>query len=197
MMQITNQEALLIKTIFLCSILLVSASAYIFITTPQESRFFQAWIIGPNGLIPEPVLMVSPSQTHSMSLGVQNTMGDIEYCNLTTKFQSMPLANSSLTNVSTSSIDLTNFRFLILGNEIWTRNVNFRVDSTVVDNTIIVRGIELDNSYFTTNLTSIFDSVRNGFFWQFRFELWAFNTSSNDFYFTNTLVSSPLLNITR
>ena len=59
-----------------------------------------------------------------------------------------------------------------------------------------IMGIEIDNSRFTINLTSLFDYTRMGFFSQFRFELWAFDNSLNNFYFTNIWVSSPFLNMT-
>jgi hypothetical protein len=160
--------------------------------TPQEKGFFQVWITDSNGSVLGPVLPVSSNQSYLITLGVQNTMGYIEYCRLSTRFQSAPLAN-----VSTSSEKLKDFQFFLLDNETWTKNISFMVDSTTEDGMIRIHGIGLDDSYFTANLTSTFDSSQNGFFWQFRFELWAFNASSNGFYFTNTWASSAFLNITQ
>ena len=188
----TDQEIRLIETIFVCSILLVSAFVYILMSTTPKKSFFQLWVTDSNGLVLRPVLPVSSNQSYLMTLGVQNTMGCIEYCRLTTKFQSAPLLN-----VSAASAELGNFRFFLLDNETWTKTFSFIVNSTTEGDMIRIHGIGLDDSYFSINLTSTFDFNQNGFFWQFRFELWAFNTSSNNFDFTNTWASSPFLNITR
>jgi len=189
---VADQEMLLAQTIFVCSIILISSFVYIFMSTPQKQSFFQVWVIGPNGAILEPVLAISSNQSYLISVGVQNTMRHIEYCRLTTKFQSAPLSN-----VSTTSVELEDFRFFLLDNETWARNISFEIDSTAEDAMIRIHGIKLDGSYFMFNLTSAFDSDLNGFFWQFRFDLWAFNTSSFDFYSTNIWASSPFLNMTQ
>jgi len=192
----THQEMRLLKTIFVCSIVLVSAFIYMFAFTPQKKSLFHAWILGPDGSILGPVLAIASNQSYSITLGVQNSMGYVEYCKLKVKFRNVQFDNRPSVDVSMPSLEVTNFQFFLLDNETWTKDVRFRVESTTEGSILRIRGIEIDNSYFTSNLTSSFDSNRNGFFWQFRFELWAFNTSSNDFYFTNTWVSSPLLNIT-
>jgi len=128
-----------------------------------------------------------------MSLGVQNMMGRLEYCKLSVKFRSVSPTVSSI-DVSNQSVYVSNFQFFLLNNEKWAKDLVFKVDSIFEDNSFKIRGIEIDGSYVAMNI-SISDYVGNVFFGQFRFELWAFNPSSNDFSFTNVWVSSPLLNL--
>jgi hypothetical protein len=182
----------LVETIFVCSVVLVSAFVYAFVSTSSTKSFFQVWTTDSYGFIPKPVLQLVPDQNYVVVVGVQNTVGYIEYCTLKTIIQSAPLLN-----VSTSSAELSSYRFFLLDNETWENAVSFRIDAITENALVRVYGVQLNNSYFTVNLTSTFDPAMNGCFWQFRFELWAFNTSANDFYFTNTWASSPFLNMTR
>ena len=194
----SHGEKRLLLTIFVCTIILISAFIYVFVSSPEKKNFFQAWILGSDDSILGSVLTVASNQSYMLNLGVQNTRGYEEQCKLAVKFRNMPpLDNSTSGNASTtSSLELTEFQFFLLDNETWTKNMTFKVDYVAEGDMLNILGIEIDNSRHIVNLTSTFDYTRMGFFSQFRFELWAFNASLNDFYFTNIWVSSPFLNMT-
>lgn len=191
----------LVATIVICSTLLIASCVYIIISTstPQKKGFFQAWILGPDGVILDPVLNVSSNQYYGLLLGVQNSMGTNESCKLTTEFRSVPYSDNatSANAMEIASVQLREQQFFLLDNQTWATTITFRINGTIENNLFRVQEIELDGTQFQINLTSSYDAKRNGYFWQFRFELWALNNTSNDYYFTNVWVSSPFLNMTQ
>lgn len=196
----TNKvEMRLLATIVICSTLLISSCVYIFMSTPQKNEIFQAWILGTDGIILGPVLNVSSNQNYELVLGVQNSMGTNESCKVTTEFRSVPHSDNSTSANATAiaSVQLREQQFFLTDNQTWATTINFRINGEIEDNLFRVQEIELDGTKFQINLTSSFDAKRVGYFWQFRFELWALNNTSNDYYFTNVWVSSPFLNMTQ
>ena len=189
----THEEMRLIKIVFVCAILLTSAFVYLLVSTPQKKDLFEVWITNSQGSIMEPALIISSNQSFSMSLGVQNMMGRLEYCKLSVKFRSVSPTVSSI-DVSNQSAYVSSFQFFLLDNEKWAKDFVFKVDGVFENNALKIRGVEIDGSYVEMNITS-FDYAGNVFFGQLKFELWAFNSSSNDFSFTSVWVSSPLLNL--
>ncbi len=182
----SKEEIRLVLVIVVCSTILIASGIYFSISPSQKTGFFQISLTSPNGTILPPELNVNSDQNNVLTIAVQNSMGKTQTCRLDTELIILNSSGSSL-----NSIMLENNTLILNNTATWTKTFTYQINNNIKNNTTI-KEIFFDN--YTTNISE--NQYNQSLLFQFRFDLWVFNNSINNYTFTNTWVSSPFLNAT-
>lgn len=180
---LNKEEIRLASIIAICSTILLASCIYIYIFTPQKTAMFQLSLTSPDGAILPPELNATSGQSNALSIAVQNSMGDTQLCRLNTELLILNSSGNSL-----NSIVLNNYTFYLNNTDTWTKTFAYQVNIGFKNNPLITE-IIFDNSPIQVSANQYNQSL----LFQFRFDLWTYETSINNYTFTNTWVSSPFL----
>lgn len=141
---------------------------------------------------------VAVNQSYMFYLGTQNKMGKEEQCRLLVKLRNMTQPIPVTSNQTSSGLPtLLTYNFSLRNDEKWETAFNFTLFGSKVDNSLLINEIKIDNFAVSPVLHIDWNTEDNGFYFQFLYELWLLNQTSNSFYFSGVWVSSPLLNATQ
>jgi hypothetical protein len=178
-----KEEIRLASAITICSTILLASCIYIYIFTPQKTAFFQLSLTSPDGAILPPELNVTSGQSNALSIAVQNSMGNIQLCKLNIEFLILNFSGNSL-----DSIALNNHTFSLNNTDTWTQTFTYQFNNSFKNNQLTAE-IVFDNSPIEISANQYNQSL----LFQFRFDLWSYDNSVNNYVFTNTWVSSPFI----
>ncbi len=181
---LNKEEIRLAAVIAICSTILLASCIYIYSITPQKTAFFQLSLTSPDGAILPAELNVTSGQNNDLSITVQNSMGNTQLCTLNVE---LLVLNSSFNSLN--SMALSNYTFYISSNGIWAKNFTYQINNNLNNNQTLQILFNNDQVQVSQN------QYNQNLLFQFRFDLWAFNTSNNTYVFTNTWVSSPFLTV--
>lgn len=154
-----------------------------------SENFSEIWLLTPDNLTNFP-FAVNAGQQYTVVLGVGNHMHNSEdyavFVKLSNDSQNLPNTEFS----APSSLDaLSEFSFSINNNEVWNETVIFSFeDFFIQDNFLTVQNISINNITFPGNFTTSLNSEKNGFDFNLFFELWRYNSTTEQFEFDNRYV---------
>jgi len=180
--------------IFSCIILgfiILSPSLFTFFSLPEGERFSELWLLGSNQLIESGVIEISEKESSSIYLGVFNHMRDLEFYKIHVKFrnqfESLP---DSVTGLPSPLEPVFEYYFFLSNNETWEEEFRFSFEEFLSeDNILRLSSISINEKNMELDKTVIWDEENQGFYCQFFFELWIYDSAISDFQFHNRYVS--------
>ncbi len=181
-------------------ILLIAAPALsLNVGSPNEDEHFsEFWIFGSNHLAEDYPFIVRVNESYNVFIGVGNHLGAssdyLVYVKFRNKTQSLP---SAISNEPSLLPPLYELNASVDDSRSWESQVTFRILEVMNDNDSMRIGrISINDAVFVVNASALWDSEYNGFYYQLFFELWRYDTNSQNFQFQDRSVGI-WLNITR
>lgn len=188
-MHVEEYRTLFIVGSLILMLVAVAPTLSLFIRIPSGSeRFSELWLLGPLHTAENYPFNVSVNEEYSFFVGVGNHLGSSSYYVVYVKFrnQTQQLPNSTTSEPSSLS-PFYEFRFVLTDGEVWEAPLTFAIENVLLQqNFSIVQNISINDIAFPVNSTSIWDSDRNGFYYQMFFELWLYN--GKEFQYHNRFV---------
>jgi uncharacterized membrane protein len=130
-------------------------------------------------------------ESYTVYLGIGNHMGSSSYYAVYIKLrnQTQPLPNATASTPSSLPV-LREIRAFVQDNEAWEKLVTFSVTNASRSETLsAVNRLVINNQGVWTNSSAVWDSERDGFYYQLFFELWIYNTASKNLRFHSKFVT--------
>ena len=156
----------------------------------SSERFSEFWLLGPNHVAEDYPFNVSAGEVYSVFVGVGNHMGNSEYYRVYVKFRN---GNQSLPDgkggVPSSLSPVYEYRFFVGADEVWESPVSFGFGDVIVEDDVLSVGkVVIDGMAFPVDVFAVWDSEREGYFFQLFFELWRYDVDSRSFRFDDRFV---------
>jgi len=166
--------------------LIAASPALSLISLPSsEEHFSELWILGPGHKVEDYPFNVRVNEQYSIFVGVGNQLGELAYYAVYVKLRNQ---TQRLPNVKTSEPSPLNstYEFVFFLADGKTCEIplifSFQGEPTLISNILI------NDVVFPVNCFSIWDSDRNGFYYQMFFELWLYNMTIRNFQYHNRFV---------
>jgi len=181
----------LVATLALIS---VAAIPIINVTVSFQSgaeAFSELWVLGPNHTIAEYPLQMKVGEVGKIILGVRNHLKYPAYYLLKAKFrnETQPLPDA-LKSEPSSLPSFYEFRFFLENGETWETWFNFSVrDASFSQQSCVVKRIVVNGVPLSVNVTLLLNPIKKGFYYQFFFELWLYDSATQSFRYHGRFVS--------
>lgn len=157
---------------------------------PKGERFSELWVLGPNHMAEAYPFNVRVGDEYRIFVGVGNHMGSSSYYRVYVKFrnQSQPLPDTS-DSMPSPLPPIYEFRAFVGDVATWEATVNFSFSEVSrLGDSCLVRRMSINDTVFSVDSSSRWDSENNGFYYQLFFELWIYDATSDGFQFHNRFV---------
>lgn len=153
----------------------------------KGEMFSELWILGQDHELANYPSNVTPGENYQIYLGVGNNMGSLKHYKIYVKFRNQTEALPNLTTGIPSSLEpLCEFQTFIKNDETWEGSLTFSFsDVSFSENRSSVKNIVLNNHVLKVNKRAQWDIKNRGYYYQVFFELWLYDSNSNDFVFSN------------
>ena len=95
-----------------------------------------------------------------------------------------------LTGAPSDSVSLHEYRVFLKNDQNWTKEIKLAISDVIFEgNHCVISKILIDNYAVTVNKYTEQDQAKNGFFYQFVFEMWVFNQLDLEFQFDKRWVT--------
>ena len=163
-----------------------STLAYVTLNPRPEEHFFASWILGSQSLAanyyPNDNPNIGVREEVRWALGVYNHMGSLQYVVLRVKLlnSTMTSPNDALGQPSLAPAILE-FSRVLVNNETWSIPFVWEIlNSTLKGGHVTITRVSINQ----TSLTGQFASAVSGYNFRFVFELWYYDTATNDLAFS-------------
>jgi hypothetical protein len=189
-----------VRTFFVFIILLsvlVVASPALGVIVPLESgseRFSELWLLGPDHMAEGYPFDVGEGEEYSVFVGVGNHMGGSEYYRVCVKFtNSTEFLPDTENGVASSLPCLREYLFFVDDGEVWESAVTFGFeDMDVKDDVLNLGNVVIDRISFPVDVSAVWTSENEGYFFELFFELWRYDVTSENFTFDDQYVGLRL-----
>ena len=175
------------------ALILIATVPAVAVVVPLRSgseRFSELWLLGPGHMAEGYPFNVGVGEEYSVFVGVGNHMGCSEYYMVYVKFrnQTQPLPDTE--NSEPSPLPpLYEFQFFITNGETWKSLLVFEIlDARPQGDSMNVSRVSVNGVAFSVDSFSMWDSEKNGFYYQLFFELWFYSMKSQSFQYHNRFV---------
>jgi uncharacterized membrane protein len=156
----------------------------------SSEQFSEFWLLNPNHVAEDYPFNVSAGEMYTILVGVGNQMGSSEYYKVYVKFrngtQSLPDFKGG---VPSSLSPVYEYQFFVGTDEIWESPVSFGFGDVIEEDDVLSVGeIVVDGVTFPVDVSAVWDSEREGYFFQLFFELWRYDADSRSFRFDDRFV---------
>jgi len=190
------------KTLFITlimALILIAASPTLgfILPFPSRERFSELWVLGPGHMVENYPFNVRVGREYSVFVGIGCHMGGSTYYAVYVKFRNstQPLPNATTSQPSPLP-PFYEYQFFLMDGEEWERPLTFTIQNAQFHNrSAFIGDISINDTLFTVNCSSTWDSDDVGFFYQLFFELWLYDASLQGFRYHNRFVGI-WLNIT-
>lgn len=176
--------------VFLCFIFLLP-TLVVTLPPPGEEKFSELWLLGSNHTIEGGSLNVSTATPHTVYLGVANHMNDLEYYKVYVKFrQQNELLPDEAAELGSPLEPIFEYCLFLSNNETWEGEFKFSFEEiTFEENIAHVSKLSINGYEVNVDKTVIWDKEGMGFYCQFFYELWIYNSTTLGFQYHNRYVS--------
>lgn len=166
----------------------------LFVKIPSSSeQFSELWLLGPDHKAENYPFNVGVNETYTVYVRVSNRLGESAYYRILAKFrnqtQSVPVAANSTPSTLPA---LYEYNVFVASDDSWEGELSFRIESVVgQNNTVVVRQMSFNYVAlaFDPPSQAIWDSQRDGFYYQLFLELWRYDLTSQAFEYDNRFVA--------
>jgi hypothetical protein len=174
-----------------CLLLAASPALSTVVSLPRGGeRFSELWVLGLNHMAEDYPFNIHVWDQYSVYVGLGNHLGEAGYYAVYVKFrnQTEPLPNATLSEPS-SLPSLYEFRAFAADGGTWETLVTFSVlGFSRVGNSSFVKDFIINDQVVHFDSSATWDVEQVGFYYQLFFELWLYDTSSQEFMFHNRFV---------
>ncbi len=190
MISIRDFKFLYATSIVFIGLIILSPTLAIVISFPSGERFSEFWVLGEGHMAEGYPVQVKAQETYRVYVGIGNHMGGLEYYRVYVKFRngSEPLPDSR--NGTPSPLPpLFEYRVFLSDGECWETEVVFSLSGVFLEgNSCRVECLKVDGCSFLVNKTVEWNRESSGFYYQFFFELWRYNSPFGDFQYHKRFV---------
>ena len=185
------------RTIFLTTtliLILIAATPVINATVsfPNGAEAFsELWVLGPNHTIAEYPMQIKVGGGGKVILGVRNHLNYPAYYLVKVKFRNeiQPLPDA-LKSEPSPLPSLYEFRFFLGNGESWESWFNFTVSgASFSQESCLIKSIIINGTPLSMDVTSRLNPVKEGFYYQFFFELWLYDSATQSLQYHGRFVS--------
>jgi uncharacterized membrane protein len=190
----TGYRALFIVVILGFSLLAASPLIGEIMPKKDSELFSEIWILGPGHNASNYPSVIKDGETNSIFIGGRNSMGETSYYMVHVKLlNSTFLIKDANVSITTSLDPLYEFKFFAGNGDAWEFPVTFKFEDLSVTEAILsVGNINVNGINFPDKVYTIFNSEKDGFFFDLSFELWRYNVQDNNFDYDGRFVSLHL-----
>lgn len=191
---ITTFRAIFLVVILGFALLAVSPLIGEMLPKKDSELFSEIWILGPDHNASGYPSAIKDSVINSVFIGGRNNMGETGYYMVYVKLlNSTFLIRDENVSVVDSLDPLYEFKFFVGNGDVWEIPVSFKFEDLSVSNNILsVGNINVNSINFPNKTYAIFNSEKDGFFFDLSFELWRYNVQDNNFAYDGRFVSLHL-----
>jgi len=192
-----KEDRRVLLAIAISAVIIASALIYSIAVPRASNQYFSLWILDQNRMAPQRMMNVTVGQSYTIYLGSQNKMGKSENCILMVKLRNTTQPVPITSNATPSGLPtIDSYSFSLENGDQWEKQFNFTIFGGFSNNSFMIQQITINNSSVSPGLQINWDTVNNGFNFQFIYELWFLEDSGGP-YFSGVWVSSPFLNVTQ
>jgi hypothetical protein len=190
-LKLQDYRNLLLAASLIALLLAALPAVSVLVTFPKSGEeFSELWLLGHNHMAEDYPFNVTVGQSYTVYLGVGNRMGSSTYYAVYVKFrnQTQPLPNATVSAPSPLQI-LYEIRAFVQDGQTWEKPITFSVlEATQSETSSSVNRLVINDHAIWTNSSTIWDSERDGFYYQLFFELWIYDTVTRNLGFHNRFV---------
>jgi len=189
-MSIEDFRALYVVSCFVLCFIIALPTITTVVSLPAGEPFSELWLLGVGHMAEGYPFNVSVNTKYNVYVGIGNHLGYYAYYLVYVKFrnQTEVLPNST-SGIASPLPPLFEYRFFLAKNETWEALLKFSfTDVFGIENHCRVETIEINDRAFIVEKSAIWDSVYDGFYYQLFFELWLYDTASQEFQFCKRFV---------
>jgi len=185
-LRISKQDVQYMIAFAIITTVVASALAYVTLNPPPEEEFFASWILGSQGMAanyyPNDNPNIKLREEVRWTLGVYNHMDSLQYVVLRIKLlnSTMPSPNDTLGEPSPGP-PIIEFARVLVNNETWSIPFVWEIlNYTVTGGYMTITSMSINQ----TSLKGQFASAVSGYNFRFIFELWYYDTTTNELAFS-------------
>jgi uncharacterized membrane protein len=163
-------------------------------SVPGGAQFSELFLLGSNKTAENYPSNIAIGQSYSVYVGVGNQLGASAYYVLNVKLgnETDQMPNNSLGTPS-SLQPLYEYRFSIQNNLYWENLLTFSfTKASISGNNSQLNTLQLNGATFNVDKPALWDSNNTSFTYRLLFELWIYNTQSNQTEYNNRYVALQL-----
>lgn len=167
------------------------------LVAPQTEYYTEFWALDSNHSSNDYPSNLLNNSSNTIFLNIANHIGYCGYYVIMLKMTSDPLPdNNILNNLPIDQASIYNLTAIVPNNSTWTLPINFSLsyDYNNTASQVNVSHLDLNENMITLN--NFFSNYRTqepkGFFVNMYFELWLYDTASNNFLYNERYVNLPL-----
>lgn len=175
----------IVITLGLALILVTPSFSVLFDLESESESYSELWLLGPNHMASDYPFNVGEGEEYKIFVGLGNHMGNTEYYKICVKFSNcnefLPDVND---RISSNLPCLYEYRFFVSDDAVWESDVSFQFeDIRVEEDALVVENITFNNVYIPFTASGLWNSEKEGYFFELFFELWRYDVESEDFTF--------------
>jgi hypothetical protein len=157
---------------------------------PGGEQFSELYLLGPDQMAENYPFNIAIGQNYSVYVGVGNHMGSSVYYVLDVKIKNQTDPMPNATDGTPSSLQpLYEYRFIVQDGKTWESPLTFSVsDGSFSGNQSLIKTLTINDSVFSVNKSTIWDSNSTMFSYQLLFELWIYYEQSGTIAYNNRFV---------
>ena len=185
-MKISFRSIKRLLPLFLTSLIILEAAAYVVTTPSPRQGFFELYALGANGTArdyyPNNSVFIQPGQPVTWYIGLSNQMGSIQYVDIRVKLGNQTLNPPNDTTASPSPAPVVaDFKHFISDNATWEIPFVWQImNFSTQGNSSRVLQLQIDNVTYSLQNTPTC-SLHGPCSLRFIFELWTWDVSIGDF----------------
>ncbi|MEJ2241415.1 MAG: DUF1616 domain-containing protein [Candidatus Bathyarchaeota archaeon] len=193
-MDIKSYRALFLVVILGFALLALSPLIGEMLPKKDSELFSEIWILGPDHNASGYPSVIKDGETNSVFIGGRNNLGKTGYYMVYVKLlNSTFLIRDENISINDSLGPLYEFKFFVGDGDVWEFPVTFKFeDLTITRNILSVGNIYVNGINFPNKAYAVFNSEKDGFFFDLSFELWRYNVQDNRFEYDGRFVSLRL-----
>ena len=182
----SRQDIQFLITFAIIATVVASSLAYVYLNPPQQEQFFATWVLDSQGMaehyFPSDNPNVRLGEEVNWTLAVYNHMGSLQYVVIRVKLLNSTLAspNDTLGEPSPAPVILE-FAQVLVSNQTWSIPFDWEVSNYTV------RGANFVIASLLVNQSPLHGQFANAIFgrgFRFVFELWFYDTQTNNLVFS-------------
>ena len=142
--------------------------------------FSELWVLGPNHTISEYPIQMKVGGRGNVILGVRNHLNYPAYYLVKAKLRNEAQPPPDALKDEPSPLpSIYEFRFFLENGKTWETWFNFSVrDASFSEESCLVKTITVNGMPIQMDVTAVLNSVKKGFYYQWFFELWLFDSGT-------------------
>lgn len=175
-------------TVGLVGVLLIASLQLIpLVKIKNSAPYSELYILNSNGMAEGYPFDIVTGTNYTLDVGVTNHLSTSAYYVLYIKLQNKTDVPSFMFTRTPDSLDASyEYRFVLADNQTWMQPMSFSFAGTVNPHYAIVDNLRINSANLAVDKPAVFDTSGLGYYYYLSFELWSYNSTTQQVGFTNT-----------